>query len=155
SKIPESPLGERQSPTVIWSSRTHELIEWGGSGLATGAAFNPNTGTWRTLAPSPLSGRQQQAAAWDGTRMIIAWGLQNNASTGETIVFNDAAEYDPQTDTWASLHAPPREARIERVAQLSLRDSIAFFGGFAGEGRLEHDGVLFTQRNGWTKIPKL
>ncbi|MAT04125.1 MAG: hypothetical protein CL424_03660, partial [Acidimicrobiaceae bacterium] len=67
--IPDSPLSGRIAPAAVWTG--NEMIIWSGSALDTpsgevpladGAAFNPTTGTWRTIAAAPIEGRSYSAA---------------------------------------------------------------------------------------------
>lgn len=89
------PLVPRGGHQVMWSGT--ELIVWGGSvsdtppqRLVDGAAFEPETGTWRLLPADPVETRQQTAAVWADDRMIVVGQLATMA-------------YDPDADTWESV----------------------------------------------------
>ena len=72
--------------------------------LDDGAAYEPSTNTWRKIAASPLSPRQEATAVWTGEEMIV-WG-GNSFSTTK----GNGAAYDPNTDTWrACLRHPSRD----------------------------------------------
>ena len=87
-----------------------ELVYWGGESEYgdqvhdDGAAFNPATGIWRTLAASPLSPRSGAAAVWTGEEVLI-WGGGQDAA-------GDGAAYDPAADEWRTIRDSPLGPRI-------------------------------------------
>ena len=96
----------------VWSGS--EFIVWGGfvngvGNVADGAAFDPDTGAWRTIAapPAALTPRTLHSAHWTGSEMVIVGG--------EGIFPNQepmsSAAYDPVGDTWRSL--PNADVRSE------------------------------------------
>lgn len=103
--IPEPPLEMRGDVLDIWTGR--ELVVWGGDieafnmGLSggdrsfgDGAAFDPVAGTWRTMAPSPLT---VSAASPVGVMSLA----------GLVVIRGDeAAVWNPDTDTWRSIEMP-------------------------------------------------
>jgi N-acetylneuraminic acid mutarotase len=115
--IPAGSLGVRNSASVVWSGT--EVLIWGGSkggyqtssgmqpvSFATdGAAWNPETKTWRTLATAPIAGRIYQVSAWDGNEMIV-WGGADRSRK-----FSDGAAYDPKANQWRPIAAAPFAAR--------------------------------------------
>jgi N-acetylneuraminic acid mutarotase len=84
------------------------MITWGGGCCGDvnegGAAYNPATGKWRTLAKAPVAGQQRPVGAWTGRELIILPGrhADHNERTG-------GAAYDPAKDTWRKIASPPRE----------------------------------------------
>ncbi len=96
------PLAPRGGHSVIWTGT--EMIVWGGEAdenastvFADGAGYDPSTDTWRTISPSPLSGRRYHQAAWTGDGMLIVGGV------GQA----DGAAYNPGTDSWQLIAPPP------------------------------------------------
>jgi hypothetical protein len=84
--IASSPLSARDQPAYAWTGR--ELVVWGGisftSGrqtVADGAAYDPATDTWRTLAQSPLGARWGATMAWANGLAIIVGGNGPSAPT--------------------------------------------------------------------------
>jgi hypothetical protein len=85
---------------TVWTGR--ELIYWGGVDfrgprlfLDDGAAYEPATGTWRALPPSPLEARGEHAVVWTGSEMLVFGGhTLPNSSNPEGLV-NDGARYIP------------------------------------------------------------
>jgi hypothetical protein len=85
---------------VIWTGE--EMIVWGGDMneqtlLGDGAAYNPDTGTWRMIASAPLRPRSHHVAAWTGDAMLIVGGSG----------LADGASYDPSSDTWSLIAESP------------------------------------------------
>jgi hypothetical protein len=63
-----------------------------------GAAYNPTTDSWRTLAPPPAEYYRLTAAVWTGDR-LLAW----TQGVGVTA-------FDPSTNEWAAVPAQPAPA---------------------------------------------
>jgi hypothetical protein len=104
--LPASPLEGRSSPAFAWTGQ--ELVIWGGwdGGFRDppyfddGAAFDPVSGTWRTLAPAPIQERTA-FSVWTGEEMIV-WGSRERAQRRL-----DGAAYDPSTNTWRTIADGP------------------------------------------------
>jgi hypothetical protein len=111
--LPPAPIDDREAPAVVWTGT--ELIVWGGvadgRSLGDGAAHDVASGTWRTLAPAPISGRSHAAIAWTGTELVVWGGVRTTGTDPEgaprLVGVEDGAAYDPATDTWRALPAPP------------------------------------------------
>ena len=79
-----------------------------GSAATTGpsktpATTSPKPGTWRTLPAAPIPGNFQQAAAWDGSELLIA----ERVTSAGVLCGDTAAAYRPQSDEWRKLPPPP------------------------------------------------
>jgi hypothetical protein len=62
--------------------------------------------SWRRIATPPFSGDPEDlTTVWDGTEMLV---VHFTASPGAERCHEDAAAYDPATDTWRTLPAVPR-----------------------------------------------
>jgi hypothetical protein len=84
-----------------------EVLVWGGSAggsmaFGDGAAYDPATGTWRTLPAAPLSARAPVATVWTGTEMIV-WGSTRRDKPGA----RDGAAFDPRANRWRTIAAAP------------------------------------------------
>jgi hypothetical protein len=107
--LPQSPLSRRGGAAGVWTGT--EAIFWGGytpqtaDGLdSTGAAYDPGTGHWRLLPPSPLSPRQGARAFWTGSEMLVFGGDQANDER-----VDDGALYRPSTNSWSLLPVIPSD----------------------------------------------
>jgi len=135
--LPES--GARRSHSAIWTGE--ELVVWGGTRdgygasevLGDGVAWSPAAGAWRTIsaagAPSP---REQHAAVWTGSRMIVWGGRDAPDVSGAALA--DGAAYDPATDTWSPL--PAAGAPAARVAPVAAwtGSALLIWGGVDASG---------------------
>jgi Kelch motif protein len=104
--MPATSVQARSQHAAVWTGR--EMIVWAGynndhevEGLSDGSAFDPATGVWRAIAPSPLSGRSWPAAIWTGTHALL-WG-----GIGWEWADTDGAIYDPAADSWTKLPRRP------------------------------------------------
>lgn len=87
------PLSERVSADLMWTG--DEMIVWGGKtvrdgvpNLTNGAAFDPDTGEWRMLAPFPDSSDSiPNRAIWADSEMIV---VGSSGTYG----------YNPGNDSW-------------------------------------------------------
>lgn len=118
-ELPEAPLDPRQGHVTVWTG--DELIVWGGHAYdepedprqpfqrepedfrADGAAYDPDTDTWRTLADAPLEARTGAAAVWTGQELLIVAGSGEGIDPGTVHTFTDGAAYDPAADSWRPL----------------------------------------------------
>jgi hypothetical protein len=98
------------SAVTVWTGR--DLILWGGNErfgdpphFNEGYAFDAATLTWRTLPPSPLSGRSWSAGAWTG-REVVIWGGATGHSSDDGMR-GDGAAYDPAADSWRTIAQAP------------------------------------------------
>ncbi len=135
-----APLSPRIGTASAWTGR--ELVAWGGrpcregrcddetvEALADGAAYDPETDTWRSLAPSPLSPRSGATATiWTGQEVLV-WGGRDAGGP-----LADGAAYDPEADTWRPLAAAPLSARSAQ-AVWSGREMLVWGGTVDATGR--------------------
>ncbi len=83
--------------------------------LATGQSEEADTtsGTWRPLAPSPLTARDQGIAVWTGSAVVIAGGSDTTPCPADADCLvalsplADGASYDPETDRWRLIADAP------------------------------------------------
>ena len=168
-----SPLSARTRSVSAWTGT--ELLIWAGlpdtsdacgnegggplcgaPAVFDGAAYDPVTDTWRTIAesPQPAGGAPTQLipkGAWTGTELVV-WG-----GWGDPI----AAAYDPISNGWRDLPTGPLDAREGHVV-VAWGDQVAVLGGqtpfgFApGPSEPRLDGGLLDPATGtWTPLPDL
>ncbi|MEM9656288.1 MAG: hypothetical protein AAGA65_29680 [Actinomycetota bacterium] len=142
----DSSFDPRSNHAAVWSG-TEVLIFGGVSGthddppLTSGLGYNPSTGEWRDLAPSPLavSSWPRSQAAWDGRRLVVA-GLttpdgsgtaQHDSSPwGVTIL-----SYYPEEDRWEVSPPLPQEERYGVGAMVATGSEVILAGGDTNAAR--------------------
>lgn len=95
----------------VWTE--DELVVWGGyltrfdrERYDKGAAYDPETYSWRSLADGPLPPGYDAMGAWTGEEVIVVvspMGIQPQ----DYPKFAHAAGYYPESDTWRDLPRPP------------------------------------------------
>ena len=99
----------RQDPGVVGTDA--ELILWGGytdgRPVGDGLAYSLATGTWRTIAPGPLSPRRAPVLVWTGTRVVVASGSADPGTLDPEV-----GAYVPNEDRWEVT--PPVEGSPQR-----------------------------------------
>ena len=109
--LARSPLAGRTGQAAVWDGS--EMLVWGGTDgssrfLADGAAYNPVANTWRMLPAAPISARTQPVALWTGAAMLVLGGTQSPSRSGAGFDgLHDGAAYDPATNRWTAMAAPP------------------------------------------------
>jgi hypothetical protein len=121
---------------AVWTGRelvVGQVEEADAGGGTVAVAYDPAANRWRSLPPSPTltdgSGHlQARTAMWAGTRLLVwsFWSRTARAANDETRASDrpnevpdgiDLWAYDPATDRWTVLPAPPSQVR--RVAAYS------------------------------------
>jgi len=153
--LPPAPLGPRAGAKAVWTGR--EVLVWGGvsgsgrpggprQGCRDGACYDPARGSWRTIAPCPLSPGDDARALWAGRSLLLVTGgrrrprPQTGVSSargerGRTPQSTGAHEtreplarrllaYDPQADAWHELPAPPFE--LEHTVPFWIADQLVW-----------------------------
>lgn len=107
--IPAAPIEARAGNLAVWTGV--EMIVWGGAddaenpaGFLDGAAFDPASGDWRSIADGPLSYSGGRSGVWTGEEMLVWGGEVGDGSHGRP---DNGAAYHPRTDTWVELPPSP------------------------------------------------
>lgn len=154
--LSESPLSERVYHSAIWTGE--EMLVWGGSsetesgsvesGLSDGAAYEPATDTWRTVADAPIEARALHTSVWTGDRMVV-WG----GTCAIDCYLPDGAVYDPAVDEWKEVSPAPLAGRIEHAAAWTDR-GLVVWGGFGGQLGTLDDGARYDpDADEWVRLP--
>lgn len=130
--IAPSPLAPRVSPASAWTGE--EMLVWGGSDLQNkqvsryfddGAAYDPETDTWRKLSQAPIDARSP-LSVWTG-RELIVWGAAVRLEERP----RDGAAYDPAVDSWRAIAEAPIEL-TDATAVWTGREMIVFGAALHG-----------------------
>jgi N-acetylneuraminic acid mutarotase len=112
--------------------------------LADGAAYDPATDRWKSMAEAPLSPRVGQVSVWTGHEMLV-WG--GATPREDAVAFGDGAAYDPETDRWRSIGAAPVQAGATFTAVWTGKQMIVW-GGPEGAG-----AAYDPSTDRWTRLP--
>jgi hypothetical protein len=111
ARLRPSPLGPRSQPILAWTGK--ELIELGGlrRGNTTqdGAAYNPATGRWHTIAPMRVNvGFDNATTAWTGRQLFVTNGQVASCLGGQPLsdCLARAGLYNPATNRWTTTLLP-------------------------------------------------
>jgi hypothetical protein len=130
--IADAPL-ELTDGTAVWTGE--EMVVFGAalhggnkaeSETAIGAAYDPDTDTWRLIPNSQLS-PQASTVAWGGEEMI-AWDYLNQSQT-----------YDPVGDVWGPIEDVPLQDFECSPQSVAVAASIV--GEYCGQTALYDQGV--------------
>jgi N-acetylneuraminic acid mutarotase len=130
--LAQAPMGGRYRHHAIWTG--DEMIVWGGQGgpsLSDGAAYDPETDSWRGLPAAPLAGRHWASVVWTGRAMLV-WGGYDNEHA-----FEDGAAYEPAANTWRLLPPAPISGRCHNSA-VWTGDEFVLWGGTEACGSFGH-----------------
>jgi hypothetical protein len=154
-ELPASPLDGRSDPAFAWTGR--ELLVWGGwdGGFRAtpyfddGAAFDPVTGSWRPLPPSPLAARSP-FSVWTGEELIV-WG-----STDRFDRKRDGAAFDPSANTWRRIADAPTDV-TDGSAVWSGGEMIVFGAALDGNNHADTPtaiGIAYDpSSDAWRELP--
>ena len=110
--LPEPPLPDQRSTIAEWSGE--ELLVWGNTDDGTdtaGAGYDPASDTWRAMAAAPIGPRISFGHVIVDGRLVIVGGVQggevacpaDGSGCPAPDSLDDAAVYEPETDTWTAL----------------------------------------------------
>ena len=76
--------------------------------VAVAAVAAAGPGHWRPLPPAPVAIDDGYTSVWTGSRMLVFGRVTSRATDGAVLSRRDAAaSYDPGSNTWRRLPAPP------------------------------------------------
>ncbi|MHB8665884.1 MAG: Kelch repeat-containing protein [Acidimicrobiales bacterium] len=135
-----SPLRPRFGHMAVWDGK--EMLVWGGStqslseqDYSDGAAYDPSTDRWRTIAPLPHPIIARGTALWTGSTVMVygEWHSSSPTANSSDSYEGFAASYDPSADHWATMADPPLGPLIFPALAWTGRELIVF-GGYAETG---------------------
>jgi hypothetical protein len=141
SPLPDAPIPVRWWHGAVWTGE--EMILFGGGddshARRDGAAFNPSTRKWRTIAKAPVGG-YANTLVWTGKEMIAWGGIEDST---EAVGFPagfvaTGAAYNPKTDQWRMLEPTQLDPRGWHTAVWTGEEMIVW-GGVARPNTVCYD----------------
>jgi hypothetical protein len=167
--LPPAPLSAREGAAAAWTGT--EMVVVGGDSAGNGstvfgdaAEYDPATNTWQSLPSLPIEPRTDATAIWTGTQLIVIGG--KNGDGGDALAYEDAAAYDPASNSWATLPAAPAEPgwNVVGVTQAWTGRQLLMWvtwqkSGSCGNGCIYVDPkragyALAAGATAWRKLPK-
>ncbi|MGH3116636.1 MAG: Calx-beta domain-containing protein, partial [Gaiellales bacterium] len=105
-------------------------------GLRTGIADS-----WQPMATGLLPPRLYNSTIWSGDELVV-WGGSPTGHWDEASMMSDGAAYDPATDSWRCLPAPPITGRRLHAAVWAGTEMI-IWGGDRGARGFTADGAAY------------
>lgn len=137
-QLPDGPLPDGffpLSPQAAWTGT--EFLWWGHAEGTTlvGAAYDPESATWRRLADAPIRSRDGASVVWTGLELIVWGGLDVASGLPASGGRYDAAgaAYDPTTGSWRRIADAPIEPR-EGATAVWAGDRMIVAGGLRYDG---------------------
>jgi hypothetical protein len=166
-RLPDAPM-PGYAHSAIWTGE--EMIVWGGSDdyesegndgfpksfLSIGAAYDPDSDSWRTIESSPIEPRGWHTAVWTGEEMIVWGGVRSPCTTApcDTNAV-DAGAYDPDAGEWREIPHGPLSGRVDHSAVWTGHDMIVWGGSPPGGGIGYDDGAIYeSEHDRWTMLPQ-
>lgn len=157
-RAPTPPLGPRERAVGVWTGR--EAIVFGGAGppfyppdwdgptvepppLRDGAAFDPRTASWRSIAPAPL-GIDFATAVTVGASVYVSVPRRHRSFASRRVVL----AYRIEGDRWERLPSPPARGHLQLVA---AGERLVAFAARARTGPPGY--VLGSGQRAWRPLP--
>ncbi len=149
-----APLAPSQQPIGAWTGR--ELIVFVSgidpdgkpypAALARAAAYNPDTDTWRRIAPLPAP-RTGATAVWDGHEVLVVGGAGAARGAKPAALATTGFAFDPLTNRWRQL--PPMRSGRTQAAMAWTGTRLLVWGGRRTAGA----GIPATPNRGTAYAP--
>jgi hypothetical protein len=136
---------------TVWTGR--EAVGWGGGccgdAESNGAAYNPASGAFRNLAPSPLAPSQRPLGVWTGRELILFVSSFGPDGKHWPARLARAAGYNPLTNTWRRIAPLPEAAlRFSGTAVWDGREVLVVAAGANAQSTLAYN----PNTNHWRRL---
>lgn len=149
SALPPSPLSPRSWAGGVWTGA--EVIVWGGAQgswpgerqVDDGAAYDPESETWRLLPPAPIATNAPTVSVWTGSEALF-WGSYSLEVPGTGVA------YSPSTDSWRQI-PDPDVPMTESVSHAWTGSEVVVVGG-NGRKRYANAAAFDPSANTWRTL---
>lgn len=152
--IAPDPRGPASRPSVVWTG-TEAIVVGGldpaGRPVPGAAAYEPASGSWRTLADPPAgSGRIDPLVAWTGREMLVIGGTNPDGS----LLVSYGEAYEPEIDTWRSTASPPVGVVSDGSPAVWTGTELLVWPGSGGGSTTNVTPVAYDpEADTWTELP--
>jgi hypothetical protein len=139
-------------PGSAWAWTGSELVGGGGQEdgaqrpAASGAGFDPTTGTWTPIPDAP-EGRTDAHAVWTG-REILFWGGWDGEAERM-----DGLAFDLASGEWRKIPDAPLSAGSTAVSVWTGTEMIVWGGGEPGSVRAQKGAAYDPGTDSWRELP--
>jgi N-acetylneuraminic acid mutarotase len=154
-----TPVQERL-PDLLSVRQEHAVVALGGeiyviggftpNVTATVEAFDPEGGSWRSVADLPVALHHANAAAIDGRLYVAGFYLGGSFTNADGRVF----EYDPGPGSWSERGVMPAGTERASACVAAFAGRIYLFGG-ARAGSVADASAYDVATNSWQELPPL
>jgi N-acetylneuraminic acid mutarotase len=149
----------REDHAMVWTG--DEMIVWGGwngddrsrNYALDGRRYDPRTDTWHPMsavgAPEP---REDLAAVWTGTEMIVWGGVRRDGPNGERRQVATGGRYSPATDTWTPITVDDAPSPREDGVVVWTGSEMLVWGGQAADVPLASGARYVASRDRWCDL---
>ena len=140
------PLADRSNPLAVWTG--DELVIWGGRLTdyererydGKGAAYDPDSDSWRMLPRGPLPAGYDAKGAWTGEEVLVM-ATPMGMDPDDYPKFDAFAAYDPDSDAWRDLERPPQVSYVSPpIAFVDGKLAVLSLGGTVDGGEVNGFG---------------
>ena len=138
---------------AVWTGS--QVLAWSfdPTGHETFLSYNPTSNTWKVLPPSGMPAPETTSGVasggagvvWAGSELLV-W--RSNTS-GSAAPMSDGAAYDPATNRWTALPAPPTPLGVGAAAAWTGTDLVVW-GGVSGTTPLATGAMYDPSTNRWS-----
>jgi hypothetical protein len=162
-RIPPAPIRPRLALGGVWTGS--EFVVSGGppntigrapstaDAVTDGAAYDPATNRWRTIAAAPIR-VTQGVVRWTGRLMLVFGSLRTDFLDPQGSI-SDAhgALYDPTTNRWQTLPSPGLNG-VEPTAAVTAHHVVAVGGYVTPPKRYPLNGTTWVTTSGFNAKPQ-
>jgi len=150
------PVGFVAREKAAYAAMGSKVFVWGGNdatakALNDGAAYDPATNTWSSLAATgtPPSARVMATAVWTGS-VVVVWGGGDLAGNAD---YSSGSRYDPSSDSWQTMTTTGAPVGRRGAYGFWTGSRVLFYGGVDRNGNASNAVNLYDPVNdAWSTI---
>jgi N-acetylneuraminic acid mutarotase len=149
-RLPDLPSVRQEHAVVALDGEIYVIGGFTPNVTASVEAFDPEVGSWRSVADFPVALHHANAAAIDGRLYVAGFYLGGSFTNADGRVF----EYDPGPGSWSERGAMPAGTERASACVAAFAGQLYLFGG-ARAGSVADASVYDVATNSWQELPPL